>query len=557
MGKDLGDPGQTGNLPPGLPDRTLGWGILLWASRYIVQPDGERAGARWKFTREQVRFVLWLYAVDERGKFVYRGATLRRSKGWGKSPIAALLCLAEFLGPVRFSRWARPGEHCHHCNGPHREGKHPIGKRVRSPWIQIAATSYAQTANTFEMIRGMLVASPAKAQYGLDVGKTIIQFRDGRPGKIEPVTASSESLEGGRPTFAIFEEPHHWTDSTGGHKVARTVRRNLGKISGGQARAVEVTNAHDPGVNSVAQGSYESFLAAREERRESDYLYDCREAPPGVDLADEDALRAALKVAYGDSTWIDLDRVVAEIYDTRNPVEESRRFYLNHVVASSDAWVRPDQVDAIVKPGVVVPEGAMIALGFDGSKSFDATALIATDIDTGHVWALGVWEKPDAPGAERWTVPTDEVTEMVRTAFAKWDVVAFFADVAYWQSYVDGWAEAYRDTLAVRASPGHSVAFDMRNRTKDFTRAAEATQAAIEDRAFTIADDPALIRHLKNARRRPNAFGVGIGKETRESERKVDAAVTLVIAREARRVAIERGRLESRVPDEPGIVYGF
>lgn len=557
------DPGQTGNLPPDIPARTLGWGILLWASRYIVQPDGERAGQRWRFTAEQVRFVLWLYAVDERGRFIYHGATLRRSKGWGKSPLAALLCLAEFLGPVRFSHWARPGEFCPTCQGRHAgDETHPIGQAVRSPWVQIAATSYAQTANTFEMIRGMLVASDAKAHYGLDVGKTIIQFLDGRPGKIEPVTASSESLEGGRPTFAIFEEPHHWTDSTGGHKVARTVRRNLGKISGGQARAVEVTNAHDPGRESVAQKSYENFLSLRERKQvdpafQENYLYDCREAPADVDLSDEAALRDALRVAYGDSTWVDFDRLVAEIYDPRNPVEESRRFYLNHVVAASDAWLRPDQVDAVVDGSVEIPDDATVVLGFDGSKSFDATALVACDVESGHVWPLGIWERPDGPESRGWTVPTDEVDEAVRAAFDRWDVVAFFADVAYWQSYVDQWAERYRDRLAVKASPGHSVAFDMRSRGRDFTRAAEATHGAIVNRAFTIADDPRLIRHLKNARRRPNAFGVGIGKESRESERKIDAAVTLIIAREARRVVIERGNLQSRRKTEPGILYGF
>lgn len=556
------DAGQTGNLPAHLPDSTLGWEVLLWATRYIVQPDGERAGTPWRFTAEQVRFVLWLYAVDSRGRYVYRGATLRRSKGWGKSPLAALLCLAEFLAPVRFSHWARDGEFCPTCRGRHSgTERHPIGKRVQSPWVQIAATSYAQTANTFEMIRGMLVASPAKAHYGLDVMKTVIQFADGRPGKIEPVTASSETLEGGRPTFAIFEEPHHWTDSTGGHKVARTVRRNLGKIAGGQARAVEVTNAHDPNRNSVAQTSYESYLTFKEAKRadptlQETYLYDCREAPPDVDLADESALREALKIAYGDSTWVDLDRIIAEIYDPRNPAEESRRFYLNQVVASSDAWVRPDQVDALVSPREI-PDGAMIALGFDGSKTRDATALVAADIESGHVWALGVWEVPDGPDARGWTVPTHEVDDMVRSAFERWDVVAFFADVAYWQSHVDAWAERYRERLAVKASPRHSVAFDMRSRLRDFTASAEATQAAIEDRAFTLGDDPALIRHLKNARRRPNSFGVGIGKAARESPYKIDAAVALIIAREARRVAIERGRLEARREDAPGVVFGF
>ena len=144
-------------------------------------------------------------------------------------------------------------------------------------------------------------------------------------------------------------------------------------------------------------------------------------------------------------------------------------------------------------------------------------------------------------------------------AFERWDVVAFFADVAYWQSYVDTWAEQYRDRLAVRASARHSVAFDMRGRLRDFTRAAESTRAAIEERTFTIANDVRLIRHIKNARRRPNAFGVGLGKESRESERKVDAAVAMVLAREARRMAIERGRLSerNRGDEQPGVLFGF
>src|SRR5690554_434186 len=557
--------GQTGNLPHDLPDCTLGWGVLLWATRYIVQPDGERAGTQWRFTPEQVRFVLWLYAVDDRGRFVFNGATLRRAKGWGKSPLAALLCLAEFLGPVRFSHWARQGEFCATCAGPHSgDALHPIGKRVHSPWVQIAATSYAQTANTFQMIRGMVVASPAVADYGLDVGKTMVQFASGRPGKIEPVTSSSQSLEGGRPTFAIFEETHHWTESSGGHHVARTVRRNLGKIAGGGARAVEITNAHDPSRHSVAQSTYEMYLAMQQRAAEDPgyrvpYLYDCREAPADVDIADEQDLRRALRIAYGDSTWVDFDRIVAEVYDPRQPVEEARRFFFNQIVAASDAWVRPDQVDAIVEDREI-PDGAMIALGFDGSKTVDATALIACDIETGHVWPLGIWERPDSPDAQGWSVPTDEVTEAVRAAFERWDVVAFFADVAYWQSYVDTWAEQYRDRLAVRASARHSVAFDMRGRLRDFTRAAESTRAAIEERTFTIANDVRLIRHIKNARRRPNAFGVGLGKESRESERKVDAAVAMVLAREARRMAIERGRLSERNrgdDEQPGILFGF
>jgi hypothetical protein len=33
-------------------------------------------GKPWKFTPEQMRFVLWWYAVDTRGRFVYRKGVL-------------------------------------------------------------------------------------------------------------------------------------------------------------------------------------------------------------------------------------------------------------------------------------------------------------------------------------------------------------------------------------------------------------------------------------------------------------------------------------------------
>lgn len=62
-----------------LPERTLGWQIAGWCSKWL-RADG---GGPWKFTREQLRFLLWWYAVDEHGRFVYRKGVLQRMKGWG------------------------------------------------------------------------------------------------------------------------------------------------------------------------------------------------------------------------------------------------------------------------------------------------------------------------------------------------------------------------------------------------------------------------------------------------------------------------------------------
>ncbi|MGC5319303.1 hypothetical protein ACPXB5_11255 [Micromonospora arida] len=65
--------------------RTLGWGVVEWVEEWLQQPDGDNAGDPYEMTAEQVNFVLWFYAIDTRGKFVYRRAVLRRAKGWGKA----------------------------------------------------------------------------------------------------------------------------------------------------------------------------------------------------------------------------------------------------------------------------------------------------------------------------------------------------------------------------------------------------------------------------------------------------------------------------------------
>lgn len=70
--------------------KTLGWGVIDWVEAWLLQPDGDEAGEAYRLTREQLNFVLWFYAVDDRGRFTYRRAVLRRAKGWGKARSSAL-----------------------------------------------------------------------------------------------------------------------------------------------------------------------------------------------------------------------------------------------------------------------------------------------------------------------------------------------------------------------------------------------------------------------------------------------------------------------------------
>ena len=75
-----------------LPEHTLGWEIAQWCTKYFLAPDG----SPWKFSLEQLRWLLWWYAIDDSGRFIYRKGILQRLKGWG---------LPERIRLLRFFVW--------------------------------------------------------------------------------------------------------------------------------------------------------------------------------------------------------------------------------------------------------------------------------------------------------------------------------------------------------------------------------------------------------------------------------------------------------------------
>lgn len=67
-----------------LPERTLGWAIAEWCADWLRSlEEGAGEDEPLFLTLEQLRFLLWWYALDENGKFAYRQGCLVRSKGWG------------------------------------------------------------------------------------------------------------------------------------------------------------------------------------------------------------------------------------------------------------------------------------------------------------------------------------------------------------------------------------------------------------------------------------------------------------------------------------------
>lgn len=500
-----------------LPEKSLGWEVMAWASEYLLQPDGPLAGTPWRYTEEQARFLLWWYAIDDEGRFKYRYAMLRRSKGWGKDPIAATICANEFVGPCRFDGWDVNGD--------------PVAVAHPASWIITTAVAKDQTRITMSLFPSMI--SPAACnEYSIDIGKEIL-YANGNKCRLEAVTSSPRALEGARATFTLKSETQHWLANNEGHDMAKVLTRNAAKARDASSRLLSISNAHAPGEDSDAEQDWDAFQKIESGRSKSTgMIYDSLEAPPGTVLSDTDQLRDGLLAARGDSTWLDTRRLMEEIYDPRNSPSTSRRFYLNQIVAAEDAWIAPQEWDELALEGEIVEEGTVITMGFDGAWSNDHAVLIGCRCDDGYTFTLGVWD-PDMYGGE---IPRDLVDGAVRHAFGKYDVRAFFSDLHPFETYVDQWATDFGTQLKIKAWSRHSISWDMRTRTKEATIEIMRLHDEIVEDAFRHDGNPFVRQHFHNARNRVNNFGTYVGKEHRESQRKIDAVPAVMLARCARRL---------------------
>lgn len=538
-------------LPAGIPDLTLGYEAAAWAHEWLIQPNGPRAGQPFELTYDQFRFLCWFYAVDEAGRWLFNHAVRRLAKGSGKSPFAAVVCLIEFLAPVRlldFDRFADGG-----CRG----------RPVDMPLVQIAATAESQTANTMRMVRAF---APKRGRlvehYQIDVGKT--QFYKLPEGTLEVITSSATSSEGAESSFICADETEHSKPSNGGPELIATLMDNLAKSG---SRMLETCNAWVPGAQSVAESSWDAFVAQEEGRLKGRQrmLYDARIAPPDTDLSDYDSLRLALEWVYADCDWKrpdpdsppDVDPIIERIWSPTARPDESKRKYLNWPTVALDSWTTPERWALLHDPNRAVVAGEDIVIFFDGSKSDDATAIVGCCVSDGHVFVPEVhsghtiWE-PD-PGDPDDLVPVHEVDAAVDHIFESFNVRGFFGDVREWESFVKiSWPERHSEALEVMAVPSgkepQPIAWDMRSRTYQFTQEAELTEAEIIDQAFTHDGNPVLARHIANMRRRPNRYGVSVGKESPSSAKKIDAGVCTIGVRMVRRLLLAVPEKKSKKP---------
>lgn len=517
---------------------------------FCVHGPGDVQGDRVVHPDEYAQFIVDCYALDDKGRLLYDSAFLSRPKGCDKSGLAARFCLFEALGPCRFDGWAQGGEVYRDPWGldfeyPYEPGE-PMGRPVRAPFIRCLATEEGQTGNTYDTIYVNLTEGPLSAVPAVDAGLTRTYLPGG--GEITPSTSSGAAKDGGKETFAVFDETHVY-DKPELHRMYNTVTRNMRKrkkIAG--TWYIETTTMFATGVESVAEKTYELAGQIREGKtRRERLLFDHRWGECD-DLSDEPALRAGIVEAYGDAMgWNDLDGLVDEFYDPRKSPADSRRYFLNAPGSAADAWLAQPEWAACMNLDRSVSDDDVVVLGFDGSRQrsqgvTDATALIGCRVSDGHLFEIGVWEQPSGPAGDNWQVPTTQVDAAVRGAFDRFTVVGFYADPARWEGYVAQWEAAWNKQLKVKATRDHPIEWWFTGgRMGLVVRSVEQFHSAVIDKELSHDGSSALTRHVLNAHRRLGRSGVTIAKEHPDSARKIDAAVAAVLAWQARLDAVAAG----------------
>lgn len=533
-------------------ERSLGWLATWWIETFTVHGPGDVVGQHVRFGDEYTGFIADCYAVAEvTGRRLYDSAFLSRPKGCDKSGLAAKIALFEAFGPSRFAGWAKGGETYEYLGRTYTyQAGEPMGRAVKAPFVRILATEEEQTGNTYATIYYNLTSSEAPLfelqAWGVVAGLSQVVIPGG--GVIKRSTSGSSSKDGGLETFVVFDETHLY-NTPQLRDMYQVVRDNLGKRGMiAEPWFLETTTMFAPGEESVAEETYKYADMIEEGRaRKPRLLFDHRWGEI-ADLRNEEELAQAFREAYGDAIeWNPVEGLIDKAYDPRQPEDRTRRMRLNAITASRNAWIRPEflvprgisRLRAAAKKAAVDWEwtrpwaGDIITLGFDGALTNDATALVACRVSDLHLFPILIEEIPDGPEAKEWEVDREAFDAAVKRTFERYQVVGFYGDPPHWQDYVDAWDRKHGDDLAVKASSKSAIGW-WTKRTVQMAEALERLETAILVGDVSFDDESPfgrqMMRHFQNARRWERPGGAVIGKEGKNSKKKIDSAVAATLA---------------------------
>ncbi|MGA5819721.1 terminase large subunit domain-containing protein [Kitasatospora sp. NPDC094028] len=302
------------------------------------------------------------------------------------------------------------------------------------------------------------------------------------------------------------------------------------------------------GEDSVCYAQYQYakrlMKGEAEDPRYGARIYETNERVRGFDYKDP-KVWAGANPAMGD--FLDEEKMLAALRKTPEADFKTKR--LNVWVTSAKAWLPDGAWETCARPDLTIPAGAEVTLGLDGSYNNDCTALTVVrvpealvfdpdapehadleddekqrqfaELNAGlrlpHVDVVRLWERPADAGPD-WTVPILEVEQAIRDACKLWAVREIVADPARWAR-----------TYEVLEAGGLPIVEFPQSPARMVPATARFFEGVMNQR-FTHSGSPALARHVGNAVVKATTRGLMIFKDAKGSPRKIDLAVSAIIA---------------------------
>lgn len=459
--------------------------VIKWIENNLVFGEGDRWGEPVRLETFEKIFLIWLFELRPDGRPRYRRALLEVPKGNGKTSLAA---------------WVASYQLAHQF----------------SAVIPVVAASYGQADLVFSDMRTCVSESPTLRNV-MTPFEGEIQVRDS-PSRAYKLPAVAGANDGQRPSTAIFDEIHefigpnrervHLIVSNGCAKRVDSLQLNV--TTPGCDKETLAGRLHDYGVR-VNAGEVDDpeFLfvwwgcpADRYDLSTETGLLQCvRDANPAADL------------------FLNTADVAARYHQI--PQNEWLRYHAGIWTTSAAAWLPAGAWDSCAVSGLVIPDGAEVVLGFDGSFNNDSTAIVAvTCTPIPHVEVVELWERPEPaePAEAEWAVPIADVEQVIRESCRRWKVREIVADPFRWAR-----------SLQLLTDEGLPVV-EFPQTASRMTPATQRFYEAVMNHSVTHSGDVRLARHLANACLRVSARGQRLEKETKYSARKIDLAVAAVMA---------------------------
>ena len=447
---------------------------MSWIESFWIVPDGFHAGEPFRLRGFQIDYIEGLYADSTRIGCM--------SSGRGNGKTGTLSGLAGFELFDGEGKW--------------------------SPKVYLAASSQRQAGILWAATAGSValneeLAARAQVFTSENAQRILTPFN---AGELEALPAASKSLQGRRPAFICLDEAAEVDDST-----AEALSLSLGKVPGARMAAI-----------STAPLSPDSFWWRwREAGLAGDEALHWLEFSAPENLPIDDPSTWALANPAIEAGFLDPAAIASDLKRVRE--ESFRRWRLNQCVSDAGAWLPYGAFELLADRQRRLQPGERCILAFDGSVNTDSTALVAVTIDERpFVSLLALFERPD--GVSDWSVPRQDVETALEAAMAKYAVVELVCDPHWWQSEIQRWEARW----GVAGKGGKLLTLGT-HVPQRMTAACDAAYALITEGRLSHSGDERLERHVRHCVVKNTSAGAVVVKDHKNSARKIDAAVAMII----------------------------